>query len=198
MPFPAGFAALIVFVLLLHQTCFAKDTSQDCVPSSCGNIHNISHPFRLQGDPPNCGDPKYSLSCENNQTLLYLFSGIYYVKAIDYNNLTIRVVDPGINLEDNYSFIPRYFLSLTNFSLKVPYVSSVPHYLGYDEVRLLSANVVFLKCEKPVNSTDYLNVSTVLITDHTLPTLLCPIPRGIDTFYFSTRSKQSMWRTCAK
>ncbi|KAG6656002.1 LEAF RUST 10 DISEASE-RESISTANCE LOCUS RECEPTOR-LIKE PROTEIN KINASE-like 2.2 isoform X1 [Carya illinoinensis] len=160
MPFPAGLAALIVFVLLLHQTCTAKDTSQVCVPSSCGNIHNISHPFRLQGDPPNCGDSRYSLSCENNQTLLYLFSGIYYVKAIDYNNLTIRVVDPGINLEDDYSFIPRYFLSLTNFSLKVPYVPSVPHYLGYDEVRLLSANVVFLKCEKPVNSTDYLDVST--------------------------------------
>ncbi|KAG7981345.1 hypothetical protein I3843_05G229300 [Carya illinoinensis] len=160
MPFPAGLAALIVFVLLPHQTCTAKDTSQVCVPSSCGNIHNISHPFRLQGDPPNCGDSRYSLSCENNQTLLYLFSGIYYVKAIDYNNLTIRVVDPGINLEDDYSFIPRYFLSLTNFSLKVPYVPSVPHYLGYDEVRLLSVNVVFLKCEKPVNSTDYLDVST--------------------------------------
>ncbi|KAG6655991.1 hypothetical protein CIPAW_05G255700 [Carya illinoinensis] len=38
----AGLMALIVLVvLLLHQTCSAKDTNRDCVPSSCGNIPNI-------------------------------------------------------------------------------------------------------------------------------------------------------------
>ncbi|KAM3729812.1 hypothetical protein ACB098_12G038900 [Castanea mollissima] len=65
-----------------------------CSASSCGNIHNISLPFRLNTDPENCGDPRYELSCENNHTvLLYLFGGKYFVQEISYNNYTIRIVD---------------------------------------------------------------------------------------------------------
>jgi hypothetical protein len=66
MAFSAGLSVLIV-VVLVHQTCSAEDGHQ-CAPSSCGNIHNISDPFRLQDDPENCGDRNYTLSCENNNT----------------------------------------------------------------------------------------------------------------------------------
>ena len=34
--------------------------------SSCGDLQNISYPFRLQDDPVGCGDPDYQLSCMNN------------------------------------------------------------------------------------------------------------------------------------
>jgi hypothetical protein len=125
--FPAGLMVLIVVVLVLvHEACSANDSHYHCPASSCGNIHNISYPFWLNGiDPPNCGDQRYNLSCENNQTVLYLYDGRYYVQEIDYHNYTIRVVDSGIQ-KDNDSFIPRYSLGPTNFSSGDPYAPDHP------------------------------------------------------------------------
>jgi hypothetical protein len=146
-----GLTALIVVVLFLHQTCNISATQDHCPPSSCGSIINISYPFRLTSDSEKCGNQRYNLSCENNQTLvLYLYHGRYYVRQINYNNYTIRVVDPGIGLNVNdqyYSFIPRYFLDRTNFSSRDPYQPS----------RLF--DMIFVKCEKPVNSWYHLNIS---------------------------------------
>jgi hypothetical protein len=141
-----GLTALIV-VVLLHQTC--NTTAEDhCPPSSCGSIRNIRYPFRLTSDPENCGDPRYNLSCENNQTLvLYLYHGRYYIRQINYTDYTIRVVDPGIGLNTNeYSFIPRYLLDSKNFSNGGPY-------------QTYALEVYFVKCEKPVNSMYHLNIS---------------------------------------
>jgi hypothetical protein len=152
--------ALIVVVVLLHQTCntsTSKDSHDNhCFPSSCGSILNISYPFRLTSDPKNCGDQRYNLSCENNQTLvLHLYLGRYYVRQINYNNNTIRVVDPGIGLNTNeyYSFIPRYSLDKTNFSSWDPYGIS-----SYS-----SNTVILVKCEKPLNISGYhLNISACI------------------------------------
>lgn len=41
----------------------------------------------------------------------------YHVQAINYNNFTIRVVDPGVNQHPNCSSLPRHFLSQYNFSV---------------------------------------------------------------------------------
>jgi hypothetical protein len=149
-----GLAALIVVLVLVHQTC--NTTAKDhCPPSSCGSILNISNPFRLTSDPENCGDQRYNLSCENNQTLvLHLYHiGRYYVQQINYTDYTIRVVDPGIGLNANdqyYSFIPRYLLDFKNFS------SGDPYRLTYAQV------VYFVKCEKPVNFQYHLNISSCI------------------------------------
>ncbi|XP_068666608.1 LEAF RUST 10 DISEASE-RESISTANCEUS RECEPTOR-LIKE PROTEIN KINASE-like 2.4 [Aristolochia californica] len=68
-----------------------------CQPSSCGNIPNISYPFRLKGDPdPHCGDYSYELECRNNQTVLNLNSSKLYVKQIFYESQRIRVVDASL------------------------------------------------------------------------------------------------------
>ena len=81
-------------ITLLHvrflSFCAASE-NQPCRPSSCGDIQNISNPFRLKGDPLGCGhpDPAYELVCENNSTILY---GKYHVAEINYHNYTIRVV----------------------------------------------------------------------------------------------------------
>ncbi|XP_059445462.1 LEAF RUST 10 DISEASE-RESISTANCE LOCUS RECEPTOR-LIKE PROTEIN KINASE-like 1.2 [Corylus avellana] len=142
--FSAGLCALIVIVLV-HESCSAED-GHLCAPSSCGDIHNISYPFRLQDHPQNCGHPNYTLSCEKNQTVLHLFAGKYYVRQINYQNYTIRVVDSGI---DEVS-IPRHFLNRKNFSDWVPYTTN----------ETLSKGVVFVMCENPVNSPFYLKTST--------------------------------------
>ncbi|MQL79952.1 hypothetical protein Taro_012391 [Colocasia esculenta] len=64
-----------------------------CRPSSCGNIRNISYPFRLQGDPPGCGVPQYELKCEANTTILDIPPIRYWVKAIWYEDKAIQVID---------------------------------------------------------------------------------------------------------
>jgi hypothetical protein len=143
-----GLTALIVVLVLVQQTC--NTTAEDhCPPSSCGSIPNISYPFRLTSDPKNCGDQRYNLSCENNQTLvLHLYDGRYFVRQINYTNYKIRVVDPGIGLNANeyYSFIPRYSLDRANFSSGDPY-------------QVFAITVYFVKCEKRVNSRYHLNIS---------------------------------------
>jgi hypothetical protein len=151
-----GLTALIVVVVLLHQTCnttTAEDNHDHHCSSSCGSIRNISYPFRLTSDPKNCGDQRYNLSCENNQTLvLHLYDGRYYVRQINYNNNTIRVVDPGIglNADEYYSFIPRYSLDRANFSSGDPYQTSD------------TLGTIFVECEKPVNSRNHLNISACI------------------------------------
>ncbi|KAF5462858.1 hypothetical protein F2P56_018829 [Juglans regia] len=160
MAFPAGLRVLISTVLVLILVLPAsslKNNHHYCPPSSCGSISNISYPLRLKGDPPNCGDQRFELSCdENNHTLLSLHDGSkYYVSQINYNNYTIRIVDSGIQ-EDNYSFIPRYFLNYGNFSWldwRIPQYSSIV--------------VAIVNCEKwPMTSTSSLiyldtNCSTI-------------------------------------
>ncbi|BBN68082.1 Protein kinase superfamily protein, partial [Prunus dulcis] len=94
-----------------------KTIGRVCPPSSCGSIRNISYPFRLNSDPTNCGVSFYTLSCENNLTVLNLYSGKYTVLSINYDSNTIRAVDPGLRKND-CSSLPRYSLSPYNFSFQ--------------------------------------------------------------------------------
>ena len=156
---------MVVAVLLLHQTCDAitNTNNQTCPPSSCGKIKNITHPFRVMNDPRNCGDQKYELSCENNITVLTLFSGKYYVQEINYVNYTIRLVDPGIQ-EGNCSSIPCYFLTASNFTSSFidinrggPY--QIDSYFGY-------WYILYLKCSKAVNDDpEYVDTAPCINSD---------------------------------
>ncbi|KAG4379262.1 hypothetical protein GLYMA_17G214400v4 [Glycine max] len=107
---------VILLLLLVQQICATKKQDHGCPLSSCGKITNITYPFRLKGHPKSCGDNRYELACENNVTVLHLYSGKYHVQAINYNNFTIRVVDPGVDQQTNCSSLPRYFLSRSNFT----------------------------------------------------------------------------------
>ncbi|PNX80655.1 stress-induced receptor-like kinase [Trifolium pratense] len=115
------------------------------------------HPFRLKNDPTSCGDPRYELSCENNMTMLTLFSGKYYVKAINYKNYTIRLVDPGIQ-EDDCSSIPHNYLYTSNFTSYYRYLEEDPY--ETKQYRIISDNntrglpmfqhVIYMNCSNPV------------------------------------------------
>ncbi|KAL6225378.1 hypothetical protein ACLB2K_004228 [Fragaria x ananassa] len=135
----------------------------------CGNIQ-ISSPFRLQGDPGHCGNKSYELSCEADGTnqshhaILYLFSGKYYVEAINYNNYTIRLVDAGVhNTKDNYFSNPVYPLTVFNFSSYSfskyqPYSLSYPYFespdVSFPADQYLTAPLVMLSCKNPMNYSD--------------------------------------------
>ena len=77
-----------------------------------------------------------------------LYAGKYYVQLIDYNNSTIPVVDSGIQ-KGNYFSTPSYSLYPYNFSSRRTALSN------YN-----SQIVVFMSCEKPVNTPFYLDTST--------------------------------------
>ncbi|KAK9939134.1 hypothetical protein M0R45_015841 [Rubus argutus] len=162
------FAAYTVSLLLLScsQTSGANS---ECAPS-CGNV-NISSPFRLHGDPVHCGNKSYELHCETNGTgqshhaVLYLFSGKYYVQAINYNNYTIRLVDAGVHkIKDNYFSNPVYPLTRFNFSLsnENPYTLTPTYFNSLDGSdgssysQYLPWPLIFLNCANPMNSSDLL------------------------------------------
>ena len=169
--FSAGLTALIALALV-HETLSAND--HYCPPSSCGNIPNISFPFRLKSDPESCGDPRYELSCENNRTVLHLFAGKYFVQKINYKNYTIRVADSGIH-NDNYFSSPSYSIYSYNFSNRyhtayygfIYLLPKLTKLEPYDQFQPsgnpeLSRIMVFMSCEKPVNSPYCLDTSTCI------------------------------------
>ncbi|KAF7830686.1 LEAF RUST 10 DISEASE-RESISTANCE LOCUS RECEPTOR-LIKE PROTEIN KINASE-like 2.1 [Senna tora] len=150
----------MLFTLLLMQ-----EVSGEGCASSCGNFTNIKHPFRLQNDPPNCGNPRYELACENNVTLLHLFSGKYKVLGINYNNYTIRIVDPGIQ-QDDCSSLPRYFFYRLNFSDFNDYGSTTPedpYRASLDNSRVyMFEQIIYLKCRNGVVRKEYVDTPPCL------------------------------------
>ncbi|XP_028084641.1 uncharacterized protein LOC114285753 [Camellia sinensis] len=78
--FAASYIALLVFHVhfLFYVNCDTNNQNQQqqlLHKNSCGDVHNISFPFRLKSDPlDNCGDKNFELECQNNRTLLYLYS----------------------------------------------------------------------------------------------------------------------------
>ncbi|KAL6129525.1 hypothetical protein ACLB2K_072875 [Fragaria x ananassa] len=141
LPVPAARFIIGLVLGLCCVACHAKD-HQHCQPSSCGDIDNISYPFRLIGDPRKCGDFRYNLSCENNLTVLHLYSEKYYVLAINYENGTIRVVDVNFR-KDNCSSLPTYSLTRYNFhNYGDPYYI----YMTYKQ-EVLSKLIIFMTCD---------------------------------------------------
>ncbi|KAM1706167.1 hypothetical protein ACFX2K_028347 [Malus domestica] len=147
-----SFTLSLAFLLLglCSETCNAKDdTSAKSCTSSCGHIHNISYPFRLNDDPKHCGDVMYTLSCESNITLLDLpSSGKYYVQAINYNNKTIRLLDPVL-VNTNCSSMPRNFQN--------PLYLDEPYHSPRN-----STSIYYLKCLNPLNSSLYVDTTPCL------------------------------------
>ncbi|XP_034711144.1 uncharacterized protein LOC117933736 [Vitis riparia] len=158
----AKLVALALFHTFLLAIC-AANGNQTCRPSSCGEIQNISDPFRLKGDPSGCGDPDYELVCENNRTMvnltlgkyyvadINLALGKYYVADINYDHYTIRVVDPGVvdpGVEKGNCFsTPLYSLSYYSFDSNYYWVPGVTN------------TTVLMNCEQPISDGNYIPIT---------------------------------------
>jgi len=141
---------LVVLLLLVHKV------HGGCPPSSCGKITDIRYPFRLKGDPEKCGEKRYELGCENNVTVLYLNSAQYHVEAINYNNYTVRVVDPSLQ-PHNCSSLSLRSLSRSNFSDTYtesygnstgPYQAGLKAFVNRES--LTFEHIVFVNCKHSV------------------------------------------------
>ncbi|KAB2627096.1 receptor-like protein kinase [Pyrus ussuriensis x Pyrus communis] len=136
-----SFTLSLAFLFL----CFCSETCAKSCTSSCGHIHNISYPFRLNDDPKHCGNVKYTLSCESNITVLDIpSSGKYYVQAINYDKKTIRLVDFGLQ-SNNCSSMPQ------NIPPNTILYSSWP-----------STSIYYLMCSNPLNSSLYVDTAPCL------------------------------------
>ncbi|CAL9185198.1 unnamed protein product [Musa hybrid cultivar] len=136
-------------LLAVHTFFFflvCASTEEHC-SSSCGSI-NITSPFRLPDDPADCGMPEYELTCQNNQTRLNISSGLYVVKAISYENETIRVVDPGLQ-SNNCSSPPKYSLNTRDL-----WDSGGSYVLVQRD-----GFVDYTTCRQPVNDSSYVTTS---------------------------------------
>lgn len=81
-----------------------------CPPSSCGDLHNISYPFRLQGDSRDCvaaPRPWYNLSCSNTgKATIQINTRTYYVSSINYTDLSFLVTDATMQDDDTSCPLP--------------------------------------------------------------------------------------------
>ena len=177
---------VVLHVFFLSGCVLGKDDKyQICSPSSCGDIQNISYPFRLEGDPPSCGYPEYELICENNRTLtINLQGGKYYgkflVTQINYHDYTIVVVDPGLKKAKCWISSPLHSIAAyysTHHWYRFPY--TLPYFWGADQSynspsqQTLFYKIVLMKCEEAVSQDDYIPIipcNTTTTTTSSSPT----------------------------
>ncbi|XP_062119057.1 uncharacterized protein LOC133832771 [Humulus lupulus] len=172
---------LLVVITSLHESSYAENTRPVvCSSSSCGTISNIKSPFRLTTDPLSCGDLRYNLSCENNITVLNLpiqhgytnkFNyQRYYVLEINYNNYTIRVVDPNFHkLHQNYSsFFTNITLSSGDFRLYDSYearfaLDTRTYSIFHEKYRKVAKTLVLVNCERVVKNSSYIDATPCIL-----------------------------------
>ncbi|KAM5550811.1 LEAF RUST 10 DISEASE-RESISTANCE LOCUS RECEPTOR-LIKE PROTEIN KINASE-like 2.1 [Rosa sericea] len=151
---------LIVAILVIPGHSLDSFNGRNiCKPSSCGDIPNISYPFRLKDDPEHCGQLAFTLTCENNITLLDSpSSGKFYVQAIHYHNQTIRLIDPSLlhNSTIPSNLFPPFVLHDFPFQ---PY--------GFQREEFILTPIIFLKCVNPIGNTSLLYVDTAPCIDVT-------------------------------
>ncbi|KAI4296922.1 hypothetical protein L6164_036839 [Bauhinia variegata] len=104
---------------------------------SCGNIYNL---------PESCGDPSYSVLCEGNTTVLYLYYGRHLVQAITpTNSSTLKSTSAGVG-SNSCLTVSSNFITYNNFEddflEKLTYLNDYNHY--YPDA------ITFISCENPM------------------------------------------------
>ncbi|KAK8368435.1 hypothetical protein V6Z12_A01G040200 [Gossypium hirsutum] len=147
---------------------------EDCGSTFCGNL-NISYPFRLKNQPPQCGWHDLELECENNNhTTLVLREGKFSVQNIFYENETIQVVDSSLDKDDcnslplssvyfdysdGYIFSPHYYTSSSFLdSISSHYYYNT--YSSYNNKRESQPSIMYIvNCTKRIRSSQYIDAS---------------------------------------
>ncbi|TYH46749.1 hypothetical protein ES332_D11G360600v1 [Gossypium tomentosum] len=89
---PLSTLILIFLLFLCPQSSISRTLPKRCGITQCGNV-NISHPFRLKAQPPECGDCLFELDCEAdiNQLTFFRRYNKFQVHEIFYENSTLTV-----------------------------------------------------------------------------------------------------------
>ncbi|CAA0830872.1 receptor serine/threonine kinase- putative [Striga hermonthica] len=144
---------LFLLISIAASFTFAQNTispnSSSCPSQSCGGVREIRFPFRLNGVSRSCGysDSIFQLDCLHNQAFLNVRSKRYLVRDINYDEFSIRLVDPGV-VGSNLSACPLYDTDYDDW----------PGSMN-DNFFDWNVPVVFIYCLAPVNGSNYLEAS---------------------------------------
>ncbi|XXG45377.1 hypothetical protein AAC387_Pa02g0476 [Persea americana] len=110
------FIFVIIFLTISLPQGDSNEEYQICAPSKfdCGSLRNITYPFWVKDRPLNCSYPGFNLTCNDNSTEIKIGSKTYQVKAIDYVNQVVTIVDTYVIGE---KCRPLASSSTLNFSL---------------------------------------------------------------------------------
>ncbi|KAK1281364.1 hypothetical protein QJS04_geneDACA002917 [Acorus gramineus] len=144
-------ALLVLSLGFFSICCHARNLEQSCPPSSCGDLHNISDPFRLKDDPVGCGSQNFELSCVANQTILLIQNMPFYVKEINYTSRYLRIIDVRL-ADDKCLFSPNH---LTTPQLQQDNRFRFPPMYNTD---FFTATIDFITCLQVVSDPKYLFV----------------------------------------
>ncbi|XP_072984362.1 rust resistance kinase Lr10-like [Typha latifolia] len=151
---------LPICLLLL---CPLLSSVAGCSPSSCGHLHDIPYPFRLQTDPPECGSPLYQLICDDDKPYLELHSGKLFVKSISHKERTINVVD----------------LAFVSGNCSVPQVSLPVDVFEYIDAYYFGDRVGFISCAKPIKDQQYSHIPCLSRNNNSVYAVVDPLNVGI-------------------
>ncbi|GMJ05403.1 hypothetical protein HRI_004209500 [Hibiscus trionum] len=175
-------AAFASVLLVFPGACFGRRLNQDCGSVLCGNL-NISYPFRLKNQPPQCGYHSLELECEkNNRTTLVLREGKFTVQEIFYQNYTMRVVDAGLDADDCNSLPLSSVYVRTSLCKKSYSVDLDPdYYYKQDPYEVTDASIVYvMNCTRPVKSAVYISASHCTINSNASSYFYFLVARTLD------------------
>ncbi|XP_017971770.1 PREDICTED: uncharacterized protein LOC18609983 [Theobroma cacao] len=181
-----NFSALLSSLIFLFISATEARKNPQICSSSCGDIHDISYPFRLKEDPAGCGDPDFQLSCKNNKTILNFHGGFYYVKRISYDERTIRVAD--VNLASGSCSLPNRSLSMQEVLMDARYPGLADYSFWYalNFVRCSNNISDLAKSRAPCLSGNtshvYVNVSSAFLYSYDVPKP-CKVISTVPAFY---------------
>jgi hypothetical protein len=99
----------VLAVLVAHVggiRSYSNSSWYVCPTFSCGELRDVSYPFRRPEDPDGCGFPSYELSCSDTKATIRINTGTYYVVDINYTGSSFVVVDASLDTQRNCA-LPR-------------------------------------------------------------------------------------------
>ncbi|XP_065027353.1 rust resistance kinase Lr10-like [Musa acuminata AAA Group] len=141
---------LLLLLLLTTAELCSSQRNKSCPRSSCGDL-SIRSPFRLRGDPPDCGEPQLELVCEGKDAVLYRDSDKYYVTDISYKRGRCRLLYAGF-VTGTCRLPPRVPFSAMDFdNFLSPFI-----YESFRGSTTIWAS--FMNCTKEIHSPEYVAV----------------------------------------
>lgn len=105
----AATALCVLAVLVAHVggRSYSNSSRYVCPIFSCGELRDVSYPFRRPEDPDGCGVASYELSCSDTKAAIQINTGTYYVVDINYTGSSFVVVDASLDMQSSCP-LPRW------------------------------------------------------------------------------------------
>lgn len=97
----------VLYVLAILVPRVGGRSRHVCPTFPCGELRDVSSPFRRPGDPDGCGVPRYELSCSDTKATIRINTGTYYVVDINYTGSSFVVIDASLDMQSSCP-LPRW------------------------------------------------------------------------------------------